>query len=140
MNTTQVAVDLAKSVFEVAVSRRPGKVHETHRLSRNSFHRFFAEREPVDVLMEACGTAHFWGRELGAMGHRVSLLPPGDVSRYRDGNKTDRSDAKALLEAARNEAIDLVPVKSVDQQALATRTGQQTRSRRLASLARPTTL
>ena len=62
------------------------------------------------------------------------------MSRYRDGNKTDRSDAKALLEAARNEAIDLVPVKSVDQQALATRTGQQTRSRRLASLARPTTL
>ncbi len=120
MNTTQVAVDLAKSVFEVAVSRRPGKVHETHRLSRNRFHRFFAEREPVDVLMEACGTAHFWGRELGAMGHRVSLLPPGDVSRYRDGNKTDRSDAKALLEAVRNEAIDLVPVKSVDQQALAT--------------------
>ncbi len=54
-----------------------------------------------------------------AMGHRVSLLPPGDVSRYRDGNKTDREDAKALLEAARNDAIDPVPVKSVDQQAIA---------------------
>ena len=119
MNTTQVAVDLAKSVFEVAVSRRPGKVHESHRLSRSRFQRFFAEREPVDVLMEACGSAHYWGRELEAMGHRVALLPPGDVSRYRDGNKTDRSDAKALLEAVRNEAIDKVPVKSVDQQAVA---------------------
>jgi len=45
-------------------------------------------------------------------------LPPADVSRYRDGSKTDRADAKALLEAARNRAIDPVPVKSVEQQAL----------------------
>ncbi|MFH1766444.1 MAG: transposase, partial [Gemmatimonadota bacterium] len=95
MNTTQVAVDLAKSVFEIALSRTPGKVHESHRLSRSRFHMFFAAREPVEVLMEACGTAHHWGRTLQAMGHRVTLLPPCDVSRYRDGNKTDRADAKA---------------------------------------------
>jgi transposase len=119
MNTTQVAVDLAKSVFEVAVSDRPGHVCERHRLSRSRFRKFFVEREPVEVLMEACGTAHHWGRELEALGHRVALLPPSDVSRYRDGNKTDRADAKALLEASRNEAIDAVPVKSVDQQAIA---------------------
>ena len=136
MNSTQVAVDLAKSVFEVAVSRRPGKVDESHRLSRSRFQRFFAEREPLEVLMEACGTAHHWGRTLEAMGHRVTLLPPGDVSRYRDGNKTDRADAKALLEAARNDAIDAVPVKSLDQQAIAAlhrvRSGyQQTRTARI---------
>ena len=119
MNTTQVAVDLAKSVFEVAVSHRPGRVHESHRLSRSRFQKFFAVREPAEVLMEACGTAHHWGRTFEAMGHRVRLLPPGDVSRYRDGNKTDRADAKALLEAARNEKIDPVPVKSLDQQAIA---------------------
>ena len=118
MNTTQVAVDLAKSVFEVAVSRTPGKVHESHRLSRSRLHMFFQEREPVEVLMEACGSAHYWGRTLQAMGHQVTLLHPGDVSRYRDGNKTDRADAKALLEAARNERIDPVPVKSLDQQAV----------------------
>jgi len=118
MNTTQVAVDLAKSVFEVALSRTPGKVHESHRLTRSRFQKFFAEREPVEVLMEACGTAHHWGRTLQAMGHQVTLLPPGDVSRYRDGNKTDQADAKALLEAARNERIDPVPVKSLDQQAV----------------------
>jgi transposase len=82
-------------------------------------HSFFAQCEPADVLMEACGSAHHWGRELQAMGHRVSLLHPADVARYRDGNKTDRADAKALLEAARNEKIDRVPVKSIDQQAIA---------------------
>ncbi len=136
MNTTQVAVDLAKSVFEVAVSRRPGKVHESHRLSRSRFHKFFDGREPVEILMEACGTAHHWGRTFEAMGHRVRLLPPSDVSRYRDGNKTDRADAKALLEAARNEKIDPVPVKSLDQQAITAlhriRSGyQQTRTARI---------
>jgi transposase len=70
------------------------------------------------VLLEACGSAHHWGRELQALGHQVCLLPPSDVARYRDGNKTDRADTRALLEAARNEAIDPVPVKSLEQQAL----------------------
>lgn len=118
MNTTHVAVDLAKSVFQVAVSNVPGQVHEEHRLSRERFTRFFAQRPPTHVLLEACGTAHHWGRELQALGHRVSLLPPADVARYRDGNKTDRADTRAILEAARNEAIDPVPVKSLEQQAI----------------------
>ena len=118
MNTTQVAVDIAKSVFQVAVSHDPGQVHEQHRLSRARFQRFFANYPPAEVLMEACGSAHHWGRELQAMGHQVSLLPPSDVSRYRDGNKTDRADAKALLEASRNKKIDPVPIKSTDQQAV----------------------
>lgn len=119
MNTTQVGVDVAKAVFEVAVSDTPGSVRERHRLSRERFRRFFATRESTTVLMEACGSAHYWGRELEAMGHQVSLLHPGDVARYRDGNKTDRADAKALLEAARNTALDPVPVKSREQQAIA---------------------
>ncbi len=48
----------------------------------------------------------------------MRLLPPSDVARYRDGNKTDRADAIAILEASRNEAIDAVPVKTIEQQAL----------------------
>ena len=118
MNTTLIAVDVAKSVFQVAVSHTPGKVHAHHRLTRARFERFFREQSPTDVLMEACGSAHHWARELRARGHRVSLLPPAKVSRYRDGTKTDRSDAEALLEAARNQKIHPVPVKSVDQQAV----------------------
>ena len=118
MHTTQASVDLAKSVFQVAISTTPGRVDQHHRLSRTRFQRFFAQREEMEVLMEACGTAHHWGRELEAMGHRVRLLPPSDVARYRDGNKTDRADAIALLEASRNERIDAVPVKTIEQQAL----------------------
>lgn len=115
-----IAVDLAKSVFEVAVSRRPGRVAESHRLTRAQFTRFFAKRQPTTVLFEACSSAHHWGRRLRRLGHTVVLLPPHLVSRYRgDGRKTDRADAKALLEASRNEEICPVPIKTLEQHSLA---------------------
>jgi transposase len=117
-NTT-VAVDLAKDVFELAVSPRPGRISERLRLSRGALRRWFARRRPCRVLLEACGTAHFWARELERLGHRPILLPAQHVRRYRPRNKTDRSDVKALLEAYRNEEIHPVPVKSPDQQELA---------------------
>lgn len=119
MKSTTIAVDLAKNVFQVAVSHHPGKVAESHRLSRSQLLRFFAERQPALVLLEACGTAHFWGRKLQGLGHQVLLLPPGHVRPYVRRNKTDRTDTKGLLEAHRNEDIHPVPIKSVEQQALA---------------------
>ena len=120
MKDTTVSVDVAKSVFEIAVSLRPGSVAETHRLSRARFSTFFAARKPTTVVMEACGTAHHWGRELERQGHRVVLLPPHAIRPYVPRNKTDRTDAKGILEAFRNEEIHPVPVKSVAQQTLAT--------------------
>ena len=105
MHSTTIAVDLAKSVFEVAVSLRPGKVSARRRLSRGQFSRFLAEQSPATVVMEACGTAHYWGREAGARGHRVVLLPPHAVRPYVLRNKTDRTDAKGMLEAYRNDDI-----------------------------------
>lgn len=118
MQSTTIAVDLAKSVFQIAVSRRPGKVAASHRLTRSQFLRFFAERQPALVVMEACGTAHFWARELQALGHQVRLLPPHEVRSYVHRNKTDQTDAEALLEAHRNDRILAVPVKSVSQQTI----------------------
>jgi transposase len=118
MHSTTIAVDLAKSVFEVAVSQRAGRVSERRRLSREQFRRFLGEREPSTLLMEACGTAHYWGREARRRGHEVVLLPPHAVRRYVLRNKTDGADAKGLLEAQRNEEIRPVPLKSVDQQVL----------------------
>jgi transposase len=119
MKSTIIAVDLAKSVFQIAVSEHPGKVAESHRLPRSKFLRFFAERQPAVVLLEACGTAHYWGRQLQGLGHQVLLLPPLAIRPYVSRNKTDRADAKGLLEAHRNEEIYPVPVKSVAQQGLA---------------------
>ena len=136
MQHTTIAVDLAKSVFQVAISHHPGRVDEEHRLSRGRFLTFFATQPAATVLLEACGSAHHWGRELERLGHTVHLLPPHDVHRYVRRNKTDRADAKALLEAARNDEIHPVPVKTVDQQAVASlhrirSTWQGTRTARL---------
>ena len=119
MSHSTIAVDLAKSVFELAVSNYPGRVKERHRLSRTRFQRFFAQHQPATVLFEACSSAHHWARELKGLGHHVILLPPHTVRPYVTRNKTDRADAKALLEAYRNKDIHPVPVKSIDQHVLA---------------------
>jgi len=118
MKSVTIAVDVAKSVFEVAVSHRPGRVAENHRLSRDRMMPFFTQKETATVVFEACGTAHYWGRQLQSLGHRVVLLPPHAVRPYVTRNKTDRSDAKGILEAFRNQDIFPVPVKSPAQQQL----------------------
>ena len=118
MQNTIIAVDLAKNVFEVAVSRRTGVVAERHRLSRRRFLPFMGEFQPATVLLEACGSAHHWARQLQAIGHTPILLPAHATRPYVLRNKTDQADAKALLEAFRNKNIKPVPIKSVEQQAL----------------------
>jgi transposase len=120
VNHSIIAVDLAKSVFEIAVSTHPGHVSERHRLPRSRFTQFFAERQPATVLFEACSSAHHWARELQRLGHSVILLPPHTTRPYATRNKTDRADAKAILEAFRNKDIHPVPIKSVDQHVLTT--------------------
>jgi transposase len=117
---TTIAVDVAKSVFEVAVSEQPGRVNARHRLGRERVLPFFAMQPRATIVMEACGSAHHWGRALDSLGHRVVLLPPHLVRRYVPGNKTDRTDAKGMLEAFRNQDLHPVPVKSIAQQALLT--------------------
>jgi transposase len=118
MSNTTIAVDLAKQVFEIAVADESWRITERHRLSRSRFSRFFADRPPCHVVMEACGSAHYWARRIIACGHQVSLLPAQYVRAYVRRNKTDRADASALVEAHRCADIQPVPVKSVDQQQL----------------------
>ena len=117
-NDTMIAVDVAKSVFEIAVSSRPGKVDERRRLPREKFLDFFVNRPQASVVMEACGSAHFWARKIRQLGHKVVLLPPDQVRPYVLRNKTDRTDVKGMLEACRNEDIQPVPIKTLEQQTL----------------------
>ena len=55
--------------------------------------------------MEACGTSHYWARELSKLGHEVRLMPPIYVKPYVKRGKTDAADAEAICEAVltRNE-------------------------------------
>jgi transposase len=79
MHATTVAVDLAKSVFQLAVADASWKVIETHRLTRTQFERWFANREVGLVVMEACGSAHHWTRWLDRLGIAVKLLPAAHI-------------------------------------------------------------
>ena len=115
---TVIAVDLAKVVFDIAVSHEEGRIALRRRLSRDAFLPFFAQTPAATVVMEACGSAHYWARKLQELGHQVVLLPPHQVRPYVTRNKTDRTDAKGILEAYRNADIRPVPVKSVAQQVL----------------------
>jgi len=116
--STLIGVDLAKSVFQLAMADKHYRITGSKRLSRTQFYQFFVQHAPAKVVMETCGTAHYWARTLIAMGHEVVLLPAQYVKPYVRRNKTDRNDAMALLEAIRNPALKGVPVKSEHQQAL----------------------
>jgi len=118
MNATTCAVDLAKNVFQLAFADPNWKPCGTQRLTRTQFQRCFQNNSASLVIMEACGSAHYWARQISALGIEVRLLPARYVRRYRKRNKTDAADAAALLEAARCADIQPVRIKSVEQQAL----------------------
>lgn len=118
MKNTTIAIDLAKSVFEVGISDRPGHVVANHRLSREQIIPFMANQPTTTVVMEACSSAHYWGRTFQSFGHDVKLLPPLYVRPYVQRSKTDRADVKGMLEAWRNTEIHPVPVKTESQQQL----------------------
>ena len=117
-NDTRIAVDLAKSVFEIGLSTQPGKVARRMRVTRDKFLPTMAQLPRGTVIMEACGSAHFWARENQKLGHDVVLLPAQHVRPYVLRDKTDRMDVNGLLEASRNENIHPVPIKTPEQQLL----------------------
>jgi transposase len=116
MNSTIVGIDLAKNHNELAIADEHYRIVRRERLSRARFARFFANHPPCLIVMEACGSAHYWARTLRRQGHELRLLPAHHVRSYVRGNKTDRADAQALIEAARCLQIKPVPVKTVEQQ------------------------
>jgi transposase len=87
-------------------------------LRRAHFLDFMRKLPTCVVGMEACGGAHYWARQLAVLGHRIRLISPALVRPYRKGNKTDRNDAAAILEAATRPTMRFVAVKSVAQQDL----------------------
>lgn len=118
MQSMTVAVDIAKNVFQIAISHTHGSISQEVRLSRAKLLPFFAQLKQATVVLEACGTAHHWARQFEKLGHKPVLIPPMVVTPYRQGNKTDRNDPRAMLTAFRNARINPVPIKSIHQQTL----------------------
>ncbi|HJO64877.1 MAG TPA: IS110 family transposase [Sphingomonas sanguinis] len=109
-----VGVDLAKNVFQIHAIGADGKVLVRRQLRRGEVLKFFSSLPPCLVGMEACASAHHWGRELLALGHDVRLMPPAYVKPYVKRGKTDAADAEAVTRTTMRS----VAVKSVDQQAV----------------------
>lgn len=118
MQVTTYGVDLAKQVFQVHwVETDSGEV-KRKMLTRGQMQAFFACRAAGVVAMEACGSAHHWGRALRALGHQVRLISAQFVRPFVKTNKTDAADAQAIWEAAQRPEMRFVALKSEQQQAL----------------------
>ena len=114
---TRVGLDLAKNVFQVHGVDAQGEVVIVRKLRRAAVLPFFGRLKPCVVAMEACGSAHHWGREIAALGHEVKLIPPAHVKPYVRRNKTDAADAAAICEASLRPQQRFVPLRTVENQA-----------------------
>ena len=113
----RVGLDLAKNVFQVHGVDAKGEAVIVGKLRRGSVLEFFGRLARCVVAMEACGSAHYWGREIAALGHEVRLIPPAHVKPYVRRNKTDAADAAAICEAALRPEPRFVAPRTVDNQA-----------------------
>jgi transposase len=113
-----IGVDLGKSVFQIHAVDGTGRVIARRRLRRSEVLSFFSRCSPTIVAMEACATAHYWAREIGALGHEVRMIAPQYARAYVRTNKNDAADAEAICEAALRPTMRFVRPKSLDQQAM----------------------
>ena len=111
-----IGLDIAKSVFQVHGVDVDGAVVVRKRISRSKMLEFFAGLPPCLVGIEACPSAHHWGRELARLGHTVKLMPPSYVKAYLKRSKNDANDAAAICEAVTRPSMRFVPIKSEQQQ------------------------
>jgi len=115
---TTIGIDLAKTVFQVHGVDTDGAVAFRRQLRRRQVLAFFKKQSPCLVGMEACATAHYWAREIAALGHEVKLMPPHYVKPYVKRNKNDAADAEAICEAVTRPTMRFVAVKSAKQQSI----------------------
>jgi transposase len=118
MNRTTYGLDIAKNVMQLRwVDGETGEIGRK-KLVRAKLGEYFAQLQPVRIVMEACGSAHHWARVLVGLGHQVKLLPARQVRPFVRSNRDDAADARAIWLAAQQSDIRPVPQKTVDQQAV----------------------
>lgn len=118
MNVTRIGIDLAKQVFQLHGVDRDERVQVRKQLRRAQMLAYFGKLPPCLIGVEACGSAHYWARELGKLGHDVRLMAPQFVKPYVKSGKNDANDAEAICEAVGRPNMRFVPVKTVEQQVM----------------------
>ncbi len=119
MKDIMIGVDLAKTVFQPHGASMTGQLKYRKKLTRPRFRKFMADQSPSMVVMEACGSAHYWAREMVRLGHDVKLIAPQYVRPFVKRQKNDAADAEAIVIAAQRPEMRFVAPKSQDQQARA---------------------
>ena len=117
---TTIGLDLAKSVFQAHGADARGAVVFRKKLRRDQVLAFFAGQPRCLVAMEACAGAHYWARELAALGHETRLIAPSYVKPFVKRQKNDMADAEAICEAAQRPTMRFVKLKTAEAQGSAT--------------------
>ena len=116
---TIIGIELAKNVFHLHAVDSTGRQVKVIKLSRLKLTEYLHRSEPITVAMEACASAHHWGRLCQLLSHEVRLISPQFVKPFvKSNNKNDRNDARAICKAAQRPGMHFVPVKTVGQQAV----------------------
>lgn len=120
VNVTTIGIDLAKEVLAVCVMDVTGAVVYSKVMKREAFIVWAEQLPPSTVVMEACGSAHHWGRWFSARGHTAKLIAAEFVQPFRKSSaaKNDRNDAEAIAIASRQPTMRYVAIKSVEQQSI----------------------
>ena len=118
MQISTIGLDIAKNVFQVHGVDSEGHAVLCRKVRRDRLLKLFESIGPCLIGIEACATAHYWARQLTALGHEVKLMPPAYVKAYVKRNKNDAADAEAICEAVRRPTMRFVPVKSADAQSI----------------------
>lgn len=119
MKDIMIGVDLAKSIFQLHGALMTGQMQFRKRLTRPQFRKFMSGQPPAVIVMEACGSAHYWAREMIQLGHEVKLIAPQYVKPFVKRQKNDAADAEAIVIAAQRPEMRFVEPKTEEQQARA---------------------
>ncbi len=117
-NIARIGVDLAKQVFQIHGVGRTEKVLVRRQLRRSQMLDYFSKLTPCLIDIEACGSAHYWARELGKLGHEVRLMAPQFVKPYVKSGRNDVNDAEAICEAVGRPNMHFVAIKTAEQQVI----------------------
>ena len=116
MKCKTIGIDLAKNVFQVCGVNKHLKPLFNDKVQRRDLLQYLAKLEPTTVVMEACYSSNYWGREITKLGHEAKLIPAQHVTPFVRGNKNDSNDTVAIIEASQRPYIRFVPIKTEYQQ------------------------
>ena len=115
-----IGIDLAKNVLQVVKISKHGELVTNKAVSPSKLKQILAKSTPSIVVMEGCGSCHYWGRLALSFGHEVRIINPKKVKGFLQGQKTDANDALAIATAATQASVKFSQVKSEEQQTLET--------------------